>query len=297
MRIGGQPASSSSRAQRRRPQTASPRPSPGSASSSRTSPGGPAIRPATREIASALGLTSLSSVSLHVRTLQKKGYLDRDVGRPRTAEAAAARRDDLIGRLARRRAASGLSQADVAGLMGTSQSVVTRLEAGQSDTQLSTLIKYAEALGVSLDFTECAASPLRTYCREDLSGETVPEGQDSAGTPARSGAVPAEVPDRPDPDHVLTWRQRKLLQVIRDSVQRRGYPPSMREIAEAVGLASTSSVSSAEWPRRVKARGLCLPESQGSRPLGPWRRLSLPPLTQASDQIHRDQPATLDQIQ
>jgi repressor LexA len=42
---------------------------------------------------------------------------------------------------------------------------------------------------------------------------------------------------------VLTWRQRKVLQVIRESVQQRGYPPSMREIGEAVGLASTSSVS------------------------------------------------------
>jgi repressor LexA len=59
-------------------------------------------------------------------------------------------------------------------------------------------------------------------------------------------AVPApmpELPDQPDPDHVLTWRQRKVLQVIRESVQRRGYPPSMREIGEAVGLTSTSSVS------------------------------------------------------
>jgi repressor LexA len=52
-----------------------------------------------------------------------------------------------------------------------------------------------------------------------------------------------ETPDKPDPNHVLTWRQRKVLQVIRDSVQRRGYPPSMREIGEAVGLTSTSSVS------------------------------------------------------
>jgi repressor LexA len=60
------------------------------------------------------------------------------------------------------------------------------------------------------------------------------------------GGVPVPVPDlpdQPDPDHVLTWRQRKVLQVIRDSVQRRGYPPSMREIGEAVGLTSTSSVS------------------------------------------------------
>src|SRR6202042_521668 len=68
------------------------------------------------------------------------------------------------------------------------------------------------------------------------------------GRPGRKpkGSVPVVVPDtpdKPDPDHVLTWRQRKVLQVIRESVQKRGYPPSMREIGEAVGLTSTSSVS------------------------------------------------------
>jgi len=41
----------------------------------------------------------------------------------------------------------------------------------------------------------------------------------------------------------LTPRQRRILEVIRESVQRRGYPPSMREIGEAVQLTSTSSVS------------------------------------------------------
>ncbi len=41
----------------------------------------------------------------------------------------------------------------------------------------------------------------------------------------------------------LTPRQRKVLEVIRDSVERRGYPPSMREIGEQVGLTSTSSVA------------------------------------------------------
>jgi repressor LexA len=45
------------------------------------------------------------------------------------------------------------------------------------------------------------------------------------------------------PGHVLTARQRKVLQVIRESVEQRGYPPTMREIAEAVGLSSTSSVA------------------------------------------------------
>src|ERR1700691_2939086 len=66
-----------------------------------------------------------------------------------------------------------------------------------------------------------------------------PGGKHKGSTPT----VILETPDKPDPDHVLTWRQRKVLQVIRDSVQKRGYPPSMREIGEAVGLTSTSSVS------------------------------------------------------
>ncbi|MFJ1936838.1 transcriptional repressor LexA [Kitasatospora sp. NPDC088160] len=41
----------------------------------------------------------------------------------------------------------------------------------------------------------------------------------------------------------LTERQRRVIEAIRDSVQSRGYPPSMREIGQAVGLSSTSSVA------------------------------------------------------
>jgi repressor LexA len=41
----------------------------------------------------------------------------------------------------------------------------------------------------------------------------------------------------------LSARQGKIVQVIEDSVRCKGYVPSLREIAEAVGLASTSSVS------------------------------------------------------
>jgi len=47
----------------------------------------------------------------------------------------------------------------------------------------------------------------------------------------------------PDPDHVLTWRQQRILRAIADFAQRRGYAPSLREIGEAAELASTSSVS------------------------------------------------------
>jgi repressor LexA len=86
---------------------------------------------------------------------------------------------------------------------------------------------------------------------DDTAGHGTAEISDAPrpkGRPGRKpkGSVPVvipETPDKPDPDHVLTWRQRKVLQVIRDSVQKRGYPPSMREIGEAVGLTSTSSVS------------------------------------------------------
>ncbi|ANC30565.1 transcriptional repressor LexA [Isoptericola dokdonensis] len=40
----------------------------------------------------------------------------------------------------------------------------------------------------------------------------------------------------------LTPRQRGVLETIRTSVETRGYPPTMREIGEAVGLSSPSSV-------------------------------------------------------
>jgi repressor LexA len=53
------------------------------------------------------------------------------------------------------------------------------------------------------------------------------------------------VSEFPDPVESpgLTPRQRRILDVIRDSVERRGYPPSVREFGEAVGLASPSSVA------------------------------------------------------
>ncbi|GMA59165.1 hypothetical protein GCM10025858_36680 [Alicyclobacillus sacchari] len=40
----------------------------------------------------------------------------------------------------------------------------------------------------------------------------------------------------------LTSRQRAILEFIRKNVREKGYPPSVREIGEAVGLASSSTV-------------------------------------------------------
>src|SRR3972149_5187071 len=42
----------------------------------------------------------------------------------------------------------------------------------------------------------------------------------------------------------LTARQRRLLEFIAETVRERGYPPTVREIGEGVGLTSSSSVHS-----------------------------------------------------
>jgi repressor LexA len=63
----------------------------------------------------------------------------------------------------------------------------------------------------------------------------------TAGTVGASNV--RDLPDGAPDEAGLTPRQRKVLEVIRDSVEHRGYPPTIREIGEAVGLQSTSSVS------------------------------------------------------
>jgi repressor LexA len=52
-----------------------------------------------------------------------------------------------------------------------------------------------------------------------------------------------ELPDGPADESGLTPRQRAILSVIRETVETRGYPPSVREIGEGVGLTSPSSVA------------------------------------------------------
>ena len=76
--------------------------------------------------------------------------------------------------------------------------------------------------------------------------------------PRKPGGVPKGIPKRkplkgnlrafpdveqPAEGEELPIRQREVLEVIRQWVERFGYPPSVREIGEAVGLTSTSSVS------------------------------------------------------
>jgi repressor LexA len=57
------------------------------------------------------------------------------------------------------------------------------------------------------------------------------------------GTGVAELPDGKPDATGLTPRQQRVLTVIRDSIESRGYPPSMREIGQRVGLTSSSSVA------------------------------------------------------
>ena len=51
----------------------------------------------------------------------------------------------------------------------------------------------------------------------------------------------------------LTERQREVLEFIKERVRRKGYPPSVREIREAVGLRSSSTVHG--HLRRLESKG------------------------------------------
>jgi ribosome-binding protein aMBF1 (putative translation factor) len=74
---------------------------------------------------------------------------ERSLGNPEFPElveaALGARR--LVRELTEQRRAMGISQTVVAARMGTSQSALARLESGGSDPRLSTLERYARALG------------------------------------------------------------------------------------------------------------------------------------------------------
>jgi repressor LexA len=97
-------------------------------------------------------------------------------------------------------------------------------------------------------------------------------------TPAtnKSSRKISELPDGPPDATGLTPRQTKVLLSIKDSIEKRGYPPSMREIGEAVGLTSSSSVAHQlrvleekgflkRDPNRPRALEVFLPEVMAAR--------------------------------
>lgn len=70
---------------------------------------------------------------------------------PRLVEAAEERRL-LLHELARARHAAGLTQTEVAALMKTSASTVARLERGEMNPTISTLQRFATAVGRRIDW-------------------------------------------------------------------------------------------------------------------------------------------------
>ncbi|MCX2730955.1 transcriptional repressor LexA [Saccharopolyspora sp. NFXS83] len=62
------------------------------------------------------------------------------------------------------------------------------------------------------------------------------------GTAAEPTAPTSSVPEQPGTGE-LSDRQLKVLESIRSWMREHGYPPSVREIGDAVGLTSTSSVA------------------------------------------------------
>ena len=61
-----------------------------------------------------------------------------------------AERRRLVADLTAQRRSAGLSQTEIAARMGTSQSAVARLETGDADVRVSTLERYAAAIGSQL---------------------------------------------------------------------------------------------------------------------------------------------------
>ena len=64
----------------------------------------------------------------------------------------AGRRRELMKELVEARLERGWSQTEIAARMGTSQSAVARLERGDLDVRLSTLERYATAVGRTVDW-------------------------------------------------------------------------------------------------------------------------------------------------
>lgn len=75
----------------------------------------------------------------------------RNPGFPGLVEAARRRRE-LLKQLGSQREKLGLSQTAVAAVMGTSQSAIARLEAGDVDAKLSTVERFAAALGRKVEW-------------------------------------------------------------------------------------------------------------------------------------------------
>jgi len=81
----------------------------------------------------------------------------------------------------------------------------------------------------------------------------------------------------------LTERQRQILQFIKDEIRTKGYPPSVREIGEAIGLSSSSTVhghmaklEEKGYIRRDPTKPRAIEVLDGSGPSSMQRTISVP---------------------
>ncbi|MHB1009591.1 MAG: transcriptional repressor LexA [Propionibacteriaceae bacterium] len=116
-------------------------------------------------------------------------------------------------------------------------------------------------------------TPNRRRAKEVKRGR--PSNADIADVVRRSKLVTMPTEGPVDADG-LTMRQRLLLEVIKRSVEEKGYPPSMREVASMAGLSSPSSVAHQMHqleakgyirrdPNRPRALDIRLPETPNER--------------------------------
>src|SRR5690349_5694581 len=82
----------------------------------------------------------------------------------------------------------------------------------------------------------CLNSTASRVYRGPMSTQTPGRDTQQAGASRRPVS---ELPDGPPDATGLTPRQQRILAHLKDCIEQRGYPPSMREIGAAVGLTST----------------------------------------------------------
>ena len=114
------------------------------------------------------------------------------------------------------------------------------------------------------------------HYRDAMATEDSPAGRAGSRSRGKAHSKVSELPDGPPDATGLTPRQQRVLGHIKEAIEKRGYPPSMREIGEAVGLTSSSSVAHQlrvleekgflkRDPNRPRALEVFLPEVMAAR--------------------------------
>ena len=114
------------------------------------------------------------------------------------------------------------------------------------------------------------------HYRDAMATEDSPAGRAGSRSRGKAHSKVSELPDGPPDATGLTPRQQRVLAHIKEAIEKRGYPPSMREIGEAVGLTSSSSVAHQlrvleekgflkRDPNRPRALEVFLPEVMAAR--------------------------------